>query len=926
MLALERGVALRTELSYNAGMGLPENSALRSQRNLQIDGWLSRGGLVLTSSERARRFLLSNYHRTRRAEGLAAWPSPAIFDWQTFLRTSWETQANSAGDEDRLILDSTQERSIWAEIAGLESRFATTLSRPRNRIASLAQRAHQLICSYAPGYLRMAARSGWQQDAETFSRWLVQFEQRCASNQLLSSARLPVELISRLEREPSGGQPPRSPLLLVGFDRILPSQKQLLNAWGQWQIAPEGDRARNIRFYRAPDERAELSACVQWCKNKLEEDTQARLLVVTDSVAQKRGEIERAFLDLDRSGRSFEFSLGIPLSKTALGRSALMLLRWLSGGISESEVDWLLSSGFSVADAAEANLLQAYMRGLRRSGLESPHWSLQSFLSQALRATLPSGWVKRMNEAQRRLNDQTRSLKSPLEWSEIVPHLLQTIGWPGQRPLSSEEFQVVRRWEAALESCAAVGFDGRRITWTDFLQVLTDAAEETLFAPETRDAPIQITGVAESAGLSADAIWFMGATEDAWPASGATHPFLPIEVQRDAAMPHASAQIDWDLADSMTSRLLSSAAEICFSYARQGEDADARPSRLTITAAGAPNDLPPDLLAPEFPPAATVQFEDATRVAFREPHVEGGSSVLTYQSQCGFKAFAAARLGARGWNAAEPCLTPAQRGRLLHAVLHSIWGGPKTGGIRELSELRSIESREQFIAAHVSRAMQKELKRAVRERLPERYLELEERRLCSLVGEWLEYELTRVDFKVVKTEDEQTVEIGGITFDVRLDRVDRLSDESLLVIDYKTGAVKKKSWDLPRPADVQLPLYASYGFEKNEAVGGLVFAKVLRGDDLGFEGCLKDARATLDPTLKGSNGLVKSRLDDSMIQDWKQYIDKLATDFLLGRADADPREYPDTCERCDFQAICRIQEHRELTSENDEPGEESADE
>jgi ATP-dependent helicase/nuclease subunit B len=665
---------------------------------------------------------------------------------------------------------------------------------------------------------------------------------------------------------------------------------------------------------------------VQWCKQKLAENTQTRLLVVTDNVAQKRGEIERAFLDFDRSGRSFEFSLGIPLNKTALGRSAFMLLQWLSGSISESDLDWLLSSGFSVIDAAEAYLLQTYVRGLRRSGLERPHWSLPGFLNQTLSATLPTSWVRRMNEAQRRLNEQSRNLKSPLEWSELVPHLLQTMGWPGQRPLSSEEFQVVRRWEAALESCAALGFDGRRITWAEFLEILAEAMEETLFAPETRDAPIQITGTAESAGLSADAIWFMGATEDAWPTAGATHPFLPIEVQREAAMPHAKAQIDWDLANSMTSRLLNSAAEVFFSFARQGEEADARPSRLIIAAAGAPQELPPYLLAPELPPAFTVSFEDSTRVAFRAPHVEGGSSVLTYQSQCGFKAFTAARLGARGWNAAEPCLTPSQRGRLLHAVLHSIWGGPKTGGIQELSELQKIENRERFIAAHVSRAMQKELKRAVRERLPARYLELEERRLCSLVAEWLEYELTRIDFKVLKTEDELTVQVAGITFDVRLDRVDQLSDESLLVIDYKTGAVKKKSWDLPRPDDVQLPLYASYGFDKNETVGGLVFAKVLRGDDLGFEGCLKDARATLDPALRGTNGLVKNKLDGWMIQDWKRHIDKLATDFLRGRADVDPREYPGTCERCDFQAICRIQEHRDLTSEDDDPEEESADE
>lgn len=912
------------QLSYNAGMGSRNDSGRRSERDRQVDAWLARGGTVLASTERARRFLLSNYNRVRRAEGLSAWPSPAILDWQTFLRTTWEQRAISNGGEDRLILDSAQERSIWAAIAGSEQRFATSLTGPRNRVATLARRAHQLLCSYAPKYLRAAARTGWQQDAAIFSSWLAAFEEACTSGTYLSTARLGLELLSWLERESPAEA--RTPLLLIGFDRILPTQKRLLKLWGEWQLAPEGDRAEQLHFFRAANAKSELDACVQWCREKLGETPERRLLVVSQNVEQKRGEIERAFLDSDGSGRSFEFSLGIPLSKTALGRSGSLLLHWLSGSVTEADLDWLFSTGFSVTDAAETSQLQSYMRSLRRQGLERPYWSLPAFLGQNLSSTLPSGWQRRIHEAQSRLIDAARSRRSPLEWAELVPKLLQLIGWPGVRPLSSEEFQIVQRWESALESCAALGFDGRRITWAEFLELLSEVLDETLFAPETRDAPIQIVGPAESAGLSADAIWFMSATEDEWPSSGTTHPLLPIDVQREAAMPHATAQIDWDLAQSITSRLLSSAGEVCFSFARQGEDGDARPSRLAIAAAGEPQDLPPGLRAPQFPPEIAEQFEDYSYVRFRGEHVEGGSSVLTYQSQCGFKAFATARLGARGWNRAEPCLTPAQRGRLLHAVLHSIWGGPKTGGIKSLAELRRLANPDAFIAEHVSRAMQKELKRAVRERMPRRYLELEEQRLRSLIAEWLAFELTRVEFTVVKTEDDLTVRVAGLAFDLRLDRVDQLADGSLLVIDYKTGSVTDKSWDLPRPDDVQLPLYAAYGLDPNDAVGGLAFAKVRRGNDLGLEGWLKNARATFISTLTGVSGLVRNKLDNAMIRDWKGYIEDLAAAFLEGRPDVDPREFPKTCDRCELHAVCRIHELRAADLEDEESGEEAADE
>ena len=83
-------------------------------------------------------------------------------------------------------------------------------------------------------------------------------------------------------------------------------------------------------------------------------------------------------------------------------------------------------------------------------------------------------------------------------------------GWPGERSLTSAEFQAHRRWQQAVDDCASLGFDGRRMGWNDFLAALDRAVKETLFAPESQDAPILIAGPAESAGLTADAIWFLG--------------------------------------------------------------------------------------------------------------------------------------------------------------------------------------------------------------------------------------------------------------------------------------------------------------------------------------------------------------------------------------------------------------------------------
>ena len=155
-----------------------------------------------------------------------------------------------------------------------------------------------------------------------------------------------------------------------------------------------------------------------------------------------------------------------------------------------------------------------------------------------------------------------------------MPHLLETIGWPGTQSQASAEFQALRRWQQALDTAGSLGFDGRRISWHDFLAELEHAADDILFAPQSTDAPIQIAGPAESAGLTADAIWFLGADEDSWPAVGSMHPFLPPHVQREAAMPHSSHQLDWQFASAITQRLLASAPEVHFSFALQKDDVE----------------------------------------------------------------------------------------------------------------------------------------------------------------------------------------------------------------------------------------------------------------------------------------------------------------------------------------------------------------
>ena len=268
--------------------------------------------------------------------------------------------------------------------------------------------------------------------------------------------------------------------------------------------------------------------------------------------------------------------------------------------------------------------------------------------------------------------------------------------------------------------------------------------DEILFAEESQDAPILIAGPAESAGLLADAIWFLGADEDAWPAGGSAHPLLPIDVQREADMPHASPQLDWGLAESITRRLLASSSMVRISYARQSEGVEKRPSRLVTQIAGATRSLPEELAAASVRQPLAIAFEDTARIPMKIAvpvvkstgqlnlfdsavrtteviplEVPGGSNVLTSQSQCAFKAFATARLGAQGWEAAQAgpyggaARAASARSAARSVGRHAAWHSHVRRNCRTWA--RTCVS---FVEDHVRRVLEEEMPAGAREQMP----------------------------------------------------------------------------------------------------------------------------------------------------------------------------------------------------------------
>src|SRR2546430_15966830 len=116
--------------------------------------------------------------------------------------------------------------------------------------------------------------------------------------------------------------------------------------------------------------------------------------------------------------------------------------------------------------------------------------------------------------------------KTPSEWARHFSALLEAAGCPGERSLDSEEFQTRAKWHEVLGEFTKLDRVSKTIKTEEAINILKKLCADTLFQPESADAPIQVLGVFESAGLRFDCLWVSGLTRRAWPVPAARHPFV----------------------------------------------------------------------------------------------------------------------------------------------------------------------------------------------------------------------------------------------------------------------------------------------------------------------------------------------------------------------------------------------------------------
>ena len=892
----------------------------RARLALEIAAALKRGALVLASTARAARALRRAHTEAQRAEGLSAWATPKIEDWAGWLDRLWQQHALTA--ETPLVLTPFQEHALWRRVQNLEAQVVAP-----ERLAELAQDGYRVLSDYRAHTQRSGyGIAGWggHEDSERFLGWAESFDQLCAREDWLPACRM-AEVLADTIAEGSVTAP--AEIVLVGFDRTTPAQQHLLDACqarGATIIPAPAAAAVEPRLIRAAHQRQELEACAWWARTHVERDPTARLAILAPDLGPVRGELDRTLRRVltpegqgPQAAPLWEFSLGIPLGNVPLVKAAMLLLSWLGRPLDPDESAWLVTSGFlapSVADAAALLRLRLEDEALVPS-LALSAMRRQAQLPPAVRAALD------VFESFARANQFSSAQRTCATWADLAQAALRLTAWPGHREADSAAFQARQRWEQLLDQVALLAFDQARVSWAGFLDLLATHARGTLFTLESEDAPIQILGAFEASGLQFDALWFLGVDDQRWPASGRPHPLLPLWLQRASAMPHATSDADWQLAQEVTRRIAASAPEVVLSHAARDKDVELRPSPLLAAlfplAAATPVAFPKHAALLVHRAASLEEITDHSGLIPWPPEeVAGGADVLRRQAACAFQSFAARRLQLGEGPEASLGLDQGERGSLLHHVLERVWSAEPGDPTRlhTLDDLRTAlneGSMPDMLAHHIDAEFAREFgpSAANEESWAGAYLSLEKQRLQTLLSAWLECEAERVPFTISGIERSlPNVAVGGLRLSLRVDRIDELADGTRLLVDYKSSAVSAAVWDGERPDEPQLPLYLAHG--GIAGVSGIAFAQ-LRPQDTKLI-----ARAER-PELLGNGRAGKSALDGATREAWAEALGVLARAFLRGEAVLNPKHGAATCRYCRMQSLCRIAEAPLLDDDTD---------
>lgn len=838
------------------------------------------------------------------------WASPDVVAGPAWARRECERQAERSPMDFPRLLSATEEWWLWREAAQEAAGEAPFLS-----IDALAESLQRAAVRAADWDLA-AAPGAPDSEATLFHEAQRAFTARCRD---LGAASVSA-LIARLTAARTD-----PPLRLCGFDALPRGLARLAGASAAKRPDAAARALATPRGVRTADGKSEREAIASWCRARLLERPDARLLVLAPGSAATRERLAAllrgcldpalTLLDSDCTRPLVGIEGGESLALLSLPAQALLGLTVLAGHRVEIEAlgRWLTSPYWTSppAPARAALALLLRQRGTAQLDLRELFGALQ---------LVP----RELRPAARELEALVRrgagllgeGSASPRRWSERFEAALSALGWPGALPADGALHQTRLRWRELLEEFGGLAAIVSSLARDTALGQLEALALRTAYRPADEDVPVTVSPMLADPVVVYDGIWVGSLSADALPMPPAPDPFLSLAAQVAAGVPEASASGRRAQAQALLAAWRCATAELVLSVPALDGDLELLPSPL-LSDLALQEEAPQSLWLPLrlHREGCTEGREDLHGAPYTAPApLPGGTRSLTLQNDCAFRAYAELRLGAAAPERAEPGVPMDQRGLLLHTALQLLWEQLQTSETLGALGTAALEALIADCVARAATVLQAEVRGRRRRGRPapdgqfdlfsalSPALTRECARARILIGRLCELERTRAPFAVEATERLAELSLAGARLRMRLDRVDAVAG-GRIVLDYKSGRAASADWLGERPTHPQLLAYLT-------ALGADVVALAtvhLTAREVRFMGVA--ASADLLPRVRALPPVTGAAAADWNRQQhkWHDLIERLICDFLAGEARVDPA--PGACDYCHLTDLCRIGAH-----------------
>jgi len=678
-----------------------------------------------------------------------------------------------------------------------------------------------------------------------------------------------------------------SRVVLAGFGELSPRLRCLLDALlrqgAQGYLLGERDvtPAQPLRRV-ANDHYAEWQAAAEWAAQHLRDDPAGRYAIVAasleDDAPLARRLLTKALRDSDEQSMPFNVAVGRAITEWPAARAALCWLRALAAfdGDESCSVQVLgqaLLAGHCAGEHTDGGthaVLDVQWRRRQQTALNHTDWTQ----ALALCPRLAQAWA----DARDCWQDGAHRLTAD-RWALRMRSALSALGFPGERQLDSTSYQVCEAIDALLVRYAGLSRVVGELDSRQAVSLLDRLAQGSPFQPQ-RDplARLDVLGLLEAEGGRWAGIWVLGLDDEVLPARPRPNPLLPLTVLHEAGAPRATPERERLWAGELYAALCRCAPEVILSHPAMEGERTLRPAPLIAALPEAPWQAP----APLAPALATVEeIDDSIGLPLSgERPSSGGLDVLETQSRNPLWAYVRHRLGARGLDDYADIVTPSVRGNFLHATLELLWAM-----LPDQDSLHAART-EGRLTGLCEQAIGQAADVQLRD-WPAVLRELEVERARRVLDVWLDSEARRTPFTIESVERKLGWQRGALTLTLRLDRMDRLADNRIVVIDYKTGSRLPNpaaDWTRDRPVELQLPFYAAVlGAAEKHTVAGLILAQIhareasVAGVSDGDVGMTGVADYAAWPAFAGLSW-------DGVLTRWKAAIETLADEYAAGVA------------------------------------------